>query len=199
MPPICFLYTDTNGLHKCHDYPSTKNLYKYARLIAIHYMIGNYSNGKFTISYTKNIILKPKTINFDSTAQKFHKITMEDAEKNGVNNIDAINELKNDLSKVNIIIGHSLPFHIKAIQVECFRTAIDISFSKYICIDLMSFGHTLDYPKLVDLLTKYKIDKNLSQLEQYKELFLILYKDYSKTVSPQKKIKEEADECDFID
>jgi hypothetical protein len=37
------------------------------------------------------------------------------------------------------------------------------------------------------------------ELEQYKELFLILYKDYSKTVSPHKKIKEEADECDFID
>ena len=27
MPKICFLYTDTNGLHKTNDYVSTKNLY----------------------------------------------------------------------------------------------------------------------------------------------------------------------------
>ena len=203
MPTICFIYTDTNGLHKCYDYPSTKNLYKYARLIAFHYMIGTYSGGVFTETFTKHVILKPKTINFDPTAQKIHKITMDDAYKNGIDNLDAIREFKDDLSNVKIIVGHSLPFHIKALQVECFRTAIDINFSKYILIDMMNFGHKMEYPKLIDIITKYKIDTKLSQLNQYKELFLILYNEYAKNIKPIEEKKSSYynsnDDCDFID
>jgi hypothetical protein len=48
MTKICFIYTDTNGLHKCYKPVSTKNLYKIARLVAIHYMVGDYIDGKFT-------------------------------------------------------------------------------------------------------------------------------------------------------
>ena len=195
MPKICFLYTDTNGLHKTNDNVSTKNLYKFARLIAIHYMIGEY-NGTFKNSITKDLILKPKTIYFDKVAQSFHKITMDDAENKGIDNNKAITELKNDLTDVKIIISHSLPFHIKAIQVECFRTAIEINFGKYILIDMSSFGHSYDYPKFVDMLVKYNINKKLSQLEQYRDLFFILYNNYSKTI---KNVKETKEECDFID
>jgi DNA polymerase III epsilon subunit-like protein len=197
MPKLCFIYTDTNGLHKCNQNPSSKNLYKYARLIAIHYMIGTYSDNIFTFDFTKHIIIKPQAINFDETAQKIHKITFEEAMEKGIDKISAMTELKKDLSGVNIIVSHNLPFHIKALQVECFRTAIDINFSKFINIDLMSFGHNFDYPKLVDLLTKYKI-KGATQLDQYKELFFTLYKEYKKTISTVIKQKVE-DECDFID
>jgi hypothetical protein len=195
MPKICFLYTDTNGLHKTNDYVSTKNLYKFARLIAIHYMIGDY-NGSFKSLINKNLILKPKTIYFDKVAQSFHKITMEDAEKTGIENNKAITELKNDLADVKIIIGHSLPFHIKAIQSECFRTAIEINFGKYILIDMSSFGHSYDYPKLADMLVKYNINKKLSQIEQYRDLFLILYNNYVKTIKQTNTIN---DDCDFVD
>jgi DNA polymerase III epsilon subunit-like protein len=195
MPKICFLYTDTNGLHKTNDYVSTKNLYKFARLIAIHYMIGDY-NGTFKSSMNKNLILKPKTIYFDKVAQSFHKITMEDAESKGIENNKAITELKNDLADVKIIIGHSLPFHIKAIQGECFRTAIDINFGKYILIDMSSFGHSYDYPKLADMLVKYNINKKLCQLEQYRDLFFILYNNYVKTIKTTNTIN---DDCDFVD
>jgi DNA polymerase III epsilon subunit-like protein len=196
MPKICFLYTDTNGLHKTNDYVSTKNLYKFARLIAIHYMIGDY-NGTFKSSMNKNLILKPKTIYFDKVAQSFHKITMEDAESKGIENNKAITELKNDLADVKIIIGHSLPFHIKAIQSECFRTAIEINFGKYILIDMSSFGHSYDYPKFADMLVKYNINKKLLQIEQYRDLFFILYNNYVKSI---KNIStDKTDECEFID
>lgn len=193
MPKICFLYTDTNGLHKTNDNVSTKNLYKFARLIAIHYMIGDY-NGSFKSSINKNLILKPKTIYFDKVAQSFHKISMEEAESNGIENNKVITELKNDLNDVNVIVGHCLPFHIKAIQVECFRTAIDINFGKYILVDMNSFGHNYDYPKFTDMLVKYNINKKLTQIEQYKDLFLILYNNYIKTIN-----KEIKDDCDFVD
>lgn len=196
MPKICFIYTDTNGLHKTNDYVSTKNLYKFARLIAIHYMIGDYE-GSLKNVLTKNIILKPKTIYFDKVAQSFHNITMEEAVNKGVDNNKAIIELKNDLSDVKIIIGYSLPFHIKALQSECFRTAIDINFGKYILIDMMSFGHSYEHPKFADMLVKYNINKKLSQLEQYRDLFFILYNNYVKTIKNVDNKK--TDECDFVD
>ena len=76
MPKICFIYTDTNGLHKTNDFVSTKNLYKFARLIAIHYMIGEYNNTSINTSIITNqrvvdIILKPKTIYFDKIQMIF--------------------------------------------------------------------------------------------------------------------------------
>ena len=193
---ICFLYTDTNGLHKTNDFVSTKNLYKFARLIAIHYMIGEYNNGTLSNVITKHIILKPKTIYFDKVAQSFHKITMEEAVEKGIENNKAIMELKNVLSDVKIIVGHSLPFHIKAIQSECFRTAIEINFGKYILIDTISFGHSYEHPKFADMLVKYNINKKISQLEQYRDLFFILYNNYIKTIN---KTSKKEDECDFVD
>ena len=196
MPKICFIYTDTNGLHKTNDNVSTKNLYKFARLIAIHYMIGDYDGSLKNVN-TKHIILKPKTIYFDKVAQSFHNISMDDATSKGVDNNKTINELKADLSDVKIIIGYSLPFHIKALQSECFRTAIDINFGKYILIDMMSFGHSYEHPKFVDMLVKYNINKKLTQLEQYQDLFFILYSNYVKTIKIGENKKE--DECDFVD
>jgi DNA polymerase III epsilon subunit-like protein len=180
MPKICFIYTDTNGLHKYNNFVSTKKLYKFARLIAFHYIIGEYTDNKFNQLLNKTIILKPKTINFDPIAQKFHKISYEQAFEKGIDNIEAMKELKNDLSNVKILVSHSLPFHIKALQVECFRTAVDINFSKFINIDMMSFNNSNNtFPKLVDLVSKYKISDKLSQIEQYRELFFAQYRDYT--------------------
>lgn len=196
MPKICFIYTDTNGLHKTNDFVSTKNLYKFARLIAVHYMIGDYE-GTLKNVITNHIILKPKTINFDKVAQGIHNISMDDANTKGIDNNKAITELKTILSDVKIIVGYGLPFHIKAIQSECFRTAIDINFGKYILIDMMSFGHSYEHPKFADILVKYNINKKIPQLEQYRDLFLILYSNYVKTIKIGENKKE--DECDFVD
>ena len=201
MTKICFIYTDTNGLHKCYKNVSTKNLYKIARLVAVHYMIGDYSDGKFTETIKRDIIIKPNAINFNDIAVNIHKITIDIAHMKGIDKIKAITQLKTDLSDVKVIVGHSLPFHIKAIQGECFRTAIDINFNKYINIDMMSFGHKMEHPKYIDLITKYKI-KTPNQLDQYRELFFILYKDYTKTITvtvTSKSIVKPEDDCDFID
>ncbi len=203
MPKICFIYTDTNGLHKYNNFVSTKKLYKFARLIAFHYIIGEYTDNKFNQLLNKTIILKPKTINFDPVAQKFHKISYEQAVEQGIDNIEAMKELKNDLSNVKILVSHSLPFHIKALQVECFRTAVDINFSKFINIDMMSFNNTNNtFPKLVDLVSKYKINDKLSQIEQYRELFFAQYREYSnKMVNKPPIINKPVnhDDVDFID
>ncbi len=205
MPKICFIYTDTNGLHKYNNFVSTKKLYKFARLIAFHYIIGEYTDNQFNQLLNKTIILKPKTINFDPVAQKFHKISYDMAVEQGVDNIEAMKELKNDLSNVKVLVSHSLPFHIKALQVECFRTAVDINFGKFINIDMMSFNNNSNtFPKLVDLVSKYKISDKLTQIEQYRELFFAQYREYSKNQinKPVTNIKSSSNnniDVDFID
>jgi hypothetical protein len=199
MPKVCFIYTDTNGLHKTNDYVSTKNLYKFARLIAMHYMIGDYNGGKFTESFRKDIILKPKTINFDPSAMKIHKITPDDANAKGVDNVNAINMLAKDIENVDIIVSFNLPFHLKAILVECFRTAIPIEFNKKTLICMASFGHKYEYPKYADITKTFKINIKQSQLDQYKDLYFILYDEYKKGLSKKVSVVEEDDGCDFVD
>lgn len=199
MPKICFIYTDTNGLHKTHENVSTKNLYKFARLIAMHYMIGEFnSKSNFNELLRKDIILKPHTINFDPSAMKIHKITPEIAKQNGVDNITAITTLMNDLMDVDIIVSFNLAFHLKAILVECFRTAIPIEFGKKTLVCMASFGHNFEFPKYTDMIKTYNITKQ-HQLDMYKDLFFVLYNDYKKGLSNKVVTVEEDDGCDFVD
>ncbi len=193
---ICFIYTDTNGLHKTNDFVSSKNTYKFARMIAVHYMIGTYFDNVFTKTIEKHLILKPDTINFDETAVKIHKITYDEAMKKGIESKIIMNELKNDLNDVDIIVSFNASFHIRTIQVECMRTAIPIMFNKVNIIDMASFGHSFEFPKFTDIIKHNNIDKKKSQLEQYKELFFILYNSQKNTI---KKKPADEDECDFID
>ncbi len=180
---ICFIYTDTNGLHSTDENVSKKNLYNFARMISIYYSIGTFDNTNYIESKNINSILKPDTINFDKTALKIHKITLEEAMSKGINNIDVITQLKNDIKDVDIIVSHNLAFHLKTIQVECFRTAITIDFSKFILIDTISFGHSYNYPKLVDLIKKLKIkNTNLNHLEQIRNVFVKLYENYIQSI-----------------
>jgi DNA polymerase III epsilon subunit-like protein len=172
---ICFIYTDTNGLHTLNEDVSTKNLYSFARLIALHYSIGTYELGKYNEIKRVDSIIKPDTISFDKVAQSFHNITMEEANEKGIVNTQAIAQLKEDLKEVDVIVSHSLPFYLKAIQVECFRTAITIDFSKFTLIDTMSYGHSYPYPKLNDIIKKLKIKNVSGQLEQIIQVFIKLY------------------------
>lgn len=193
---ICFIYTDTNGLHKTNDFVSSKNTYKFARMIAVHYMIGTYYNDIFTKTIEKHLILKPDTINFDETAVKIHKITYDEAMKKGIESKTIMNELKSDLSDVDVIVSFNASFHIRTIQVECMRTAIPIMFNKINIIDMASFGHSFEFPKFTDIIKHNNIDKKKNQLEQYKELFFILYNSQKNNII-KKPVDE--DECDFID
>ncbi len=199
MPKVCFIYTDTNGLHKSNDYVSTKNLYKIARLIAIHYMVCDYNNEQLKELFRKDIILKPKTINFDPSAMKIHKITFDEAVIKGVDNMVAINTLKTDIDDVEIIVSFNLPFHLKAILGECFRTAIPIEFNKKTLICMASFGHQFEYPKYADILKTFKINSKQPQLDQYKDLYMVLYGEYKKGLSNKPVVVEEDNGCDFVD
>lgn len=174
---ICFIYTDTNGIHDTIENVSTKNLYNYARVIAIHYSIGSYD--KVYIEEKKcKIILKPDTINFNLSYIVKHNITSEIAEKEGIENSIAIQQFKTDIKNVNIIVSYDLSHHIRALQVECIRTANTIDFSKYILIDLKSFNQDNTSNNLNFLIKQYKITTT-NILEQLKLVFFKLYEKIS--------------------
>jgi hypothetical protein len=55
---ICFLYTETNGLHKTSDDITKKNLFNFARLVVLNYEIGTVNNGEYTVEQNiKQIII----------------------------------------------------------------------------------------------------------------------------------------------
>ena len=184
---LCFIYTDTNGLHKTEENVSTKNLYNYARLIAVHYSIGSYINMKYVEEKNVSVILKPDTINFDIKYIMKHNITMEIANEKGINNISAIQQLKDDIKNVDIIISYDINHNIKALQVECFRTAITIDFSKYVLIDIKLFNNTINNSIIntciLELIKKLKIKtKTINMLEQINLVFFNLYENYIKNI-----------------
>ena len=81
---ICFLYTETNGLHKLDEPVCKKNIYGFANLVALNYLIGYRENGKFVETKKVRHIIKPKCINFLEEAVNIHKITEKKAIKKGI-------------------------------------------------------------------------------------------------------------------
>lgn len=178
---VCILYTSTNGLHSTYENVSKKSMYGISRLIALSYSIGYYDKDNNYIEELRiDQILKPKSITFSKEAEKFHKISKTIAEKKGIDSNKIINDFKENLKKykVKVIISHNLEFHIKTVQSECFRTCTTIDFSKYILIDTISFQHDFNYPKLLDLEKKLKVEKSNNTIDKVSKVFGSLYSNY---------------------
>ena len=184
---ICFLYTQTNGLHNSNDFVTKKNMFEFARPVSLHYIIGYRTGNEFTETKKEKLIFKPDCLTISKESAKIHKITLEKANKKGTSPQDIMNTLKKDLKNVSVIVSHNLSFHIKTLQVECFRNCVNIDFSNYILIDTINFHHNLEYPKLKDLakniLKKDYSDKKQSyNLVLIKKCFLKLYDQYEKSI-----------------
>jgi DNA polymerase III epsilon subunit-like protein len=184
---ICILYTETNGLHKLDESVSKKNSFGFARLVCLNYIIGYKKDGEFKELKKVRNILKPKCINFDENAIKYHKISQKKAEKKGIENTKVIKEFANDLKSVRVIVSHNLPFHIRAIQVELFKTCTYINFDDFILIDTINFYHKYDFLKLKELSNKILKNKFDNKKAKYnttiiKDIFMKLYNDYEKNV-----------------
>ncbi len=177
---ICFMYTDTNGLHELNEDVSKKNLFGFARLVSLHYEIGYVDDNKFISNIKKNIIIKPRCMFISEESIKIHGITNEEAKEKGQDIEDILNNFLKDISDVNIIVSHNIVFHLRTIQAELIRYNIQFNFKKYILIDTISFQHNLSFPKLKDLYEKIlnKKSKNKSQLELIRKCFFHLYNTY---------------------
>ena len=177
---ICFLYSHTNGFHGTNEPVSKKNMFEFGRLIQLKYSVGFYEDDKYIEEIKEKYTLTPKSINFNDKAEKIHGISYKKAEKKGHDNVYVMNKLKSDLKGVQIIVCHNLNFHIKAIQVELFRTCVNIDFNNYILIDLMDFNRN-DNISLVNLAKKFNINmEKYTDIKLLKKLFPSLYNEYLK-------------------
>jgi DNA polymerase III epsilon subunit-like protein len=181
---ICFLYTDTNGLHELNENVSKKNLFGFARLVSLNYNIGYVELGKFISELQKNIIIKPKCMHISNESIEIHGITNIKANELGQDIEDTLNLFLEDIKNINIIVSHNIIFHLRTIQAELIRYNIQFNFKKYIIIDTINFFHNYSFPKLKDLYTKLtnKNPKNKTTLELISKCFFILYNKFEESI-----------------
>lgn len=181
---ICFLYTDTTGLHELNQNVSKKTLFGFARLVSLNYEIGYIENNKFISKIKNRIIIKPRCMYINEESIKIHKITNEIAEKEGQEIENVLNTFLINIKDVTILVSHNITFHLRAIQAELIRYNISFNFTKYLIIDTINFYHKLSYPKLQNLYQSLlnKDSKNKSNLELIKKCFLSLYDQYETSI-----------------
>lgn len=183
---ICFIYTETTGLHQTSQPVSKKILYNLARMVTMNYEIGYIENNIFIQEKYINHIIKPRCMYIPENTFQFHGITQEIANNKGKEIEFVIEELKANLKNVDIISSHNIDFHIKTIQSEAVRYNIILDFNKYIIIDTISFYHNYGYIKLKDLALKCDIknilENNKNNLELIKLVFIKLYQNYENSI-----------------
>ena len=186
MKKICFLYTETTGLHNSYKPVSKKELYNLARMVSLNYEIGYLEDSTYIQEKAVRIIAKPRTMFIPKETEVFHNISQELALKEGTDPEEIIHTLKNDLEeyKVSILVSHNVDFHLKTILGEVVRYNVILDVSKYIIIDTVSFYHSYGMIKLKELATKLKVKDIPENTSEYPELirnvFFKLYKKFTK-------------------
>jgi DNA polymerase III epsilon subunit-like protein len=184
---ICIIHTETTGLHEFKDEKVyKKNLFGYARLVAFDWIIVNKEKDTdYKIEKKEKFIIKPRCLNIPEEIVQFHGISQQIAIKKGKEIEDVLYKFQNDLNNIDVIVSHSLEFHLKAVQAELVRYNKPIDFNKFLLIDLNSFDHKIiptTLPNLsLKLLNKKLEDKSLV-LDTICELFFKLYKNYENEI-----------------
>jgi hypothetical protein len=183
---MCFVYTETNGLHTTNDDVIKKNLYSFARLVALNYEIGYKEGNKFVSTKKIRSIIKPRCMYISEESIKIHGITMEQAYNEGLEIELVLETFIKDLTDISVIISHNIKFHLNTLLAELVRYNKPFSFKNFINIDTISFFHTMTFPKL-DILFNTFIDKKskkqVSHLEKIRLCFLRLYEKYEESIN----------------
>lgn len=193
---VCIIHTETTGLHELRDEKVyKKNLYGFARMVSFSWIIASrVSDDKFTIIKKQKFIIKPRCLQIPDEIVQFHGISQEIALKKGTEIEDVLDDFKEDLVGVSVIISHSLDFHLKTVQAELVRYNKAMNFNKYILIDLNSFEHNISPATLQNMCQKL-INKDLKDktmaTDYICELFFKLYNEYESKIKPDEdKIKQ---------
>ncbi len=188
---ICFLYTETTGLHQSNYPVSKKKLYTFARMVSLNYEIGYLKDNEFIQEKKVRKIIKPRCMYIPEETIEYHGITQEIANKKGIDPEVVINELKDDLKTVDIVISHSIDFHLKTILAEAVRYNISLDFNNYVIVDTINFYHSYGFLKLKELAAKLSIknipESNENNVELIKNVFLKLYVKFTKSVQKVEK------------
>ncbi len=184
---LCFLYTETTGLHHTTESVSKKKLYAFARMVTINYEIGIFKDGNFIVEQKVRTICKPRCMNIPEDTIGYHGITQEKAIKKGIDPEIVINKFKDDIKNVDIIVSHNIDFHLKTVQAEAVRYNILLNFNKFVIVDTISFYHQNGFMKLKDLAEKLHIKeiptKSKDYVELIRDVFFKLYSKFEKSVN----------------
>jgi len=183
---LCFVYTETNGLHHSTGDVNKKKLYSYARLVTLNYEIGTFKNNQFHLEKKIRQIVKPRCMVIPEETVEYHGITQEYANANGVDPEQVIATFKTDIKNVDIMISHNVDFHFKTILAEALKYNIGIDFGNYVIIDTIGFYHSYGFLKLKELAMKLHLkdikESNDSNVELIKNVFFKLYGKYEKSL-----------------
>lgn len=183
---LCFVYTETNGLHNYGGDVNKKKLYCYARLVTLNYQIGVFKNNQFVLEKKVRQIVKPRCMVIPQETVEYHGITQEYANANGIDPEQIITTFKADIKSVDIIVSHNVDFHLKTILAEALKYNIAIDFNNYVIIDTISFFHPYGFIKLKELAMKLHIkdvkESNDANVELIASVFFKLYVKYEKSL-----------------
>jgi len=183
---ICFLYTETTGLHQVNEDVSKKKLFGYARMVTLNYEIGYVKDKEFIQEKILKQIVKPRSMVISQETIEYHGITQDIANKKGIDPELLINEFKDELKTVDIIVSHNVDFHLRTILAEAVRYNINLNFNKFVIIDTINFFHSFGFIKLKELATKVGIKKipttNETNLELIRDVFFKLYAKFKKSI-----------------
>lgn len=182
---ICFLYTETTGLHQVNKNVSKKELFGYARMVTLNYEIGYVKDKEFIQEKMLKQIVKPRCMVIPQETVEYHGITQQIANKKGLDPELVINQFKDELKTVDIIVSHNVDFHLRTILAEAVRYNIILDFNKFVIIDTINFFHSFGFIKLKELASKLGIkqipETNESNVELIRDVFFKLYSKFKKS------------------
>jgi DNA polymerase III epsilon subunit-like protein len=155
-------------------------------MVSINYIIGYLKDNEFIQEKKIRKVVKPRCMFIPDETIEYHGITQSIATNQGIDPEIIINEFKEDLKSVNVVVSHNVDFHIKTVQAEAVRYNLSLDFSNFIIIDTINFYHSYGFTKLKELATKLSIknitETNENNIDLIKNVFLKLYVKFQKSV-----------------
>ena len=187
---VCFIHTETTGLHEyMNEKIYKKNLYGFARLVSLSWIIATRKNNdEYSIEKKEKYIIKPRCMHIPKETIQYHGISQEMALEKGTEIEEVLDKFLEDIKSVHIIVSHSLEFHLKTVLGEIIRYNKLIHLDKYLLIDINSFEHKITPSTLSNISKVYlkkKLDDKSKVTDLICELFFKLYNDYEKQIKSE--------------
>lgn len=173
---LLFIDVETTGLPRSFkSNPIETSLWPF--IVQIAWTITDYNSSNRLVE--KSYIIKPKSFVIPDDAIAIHKITNELANKNGVDIILVLEELRLVLRDIDVLVAHNIEFDIKVLKAEFYRNKIN--------------AFNLDYPLqfcTMKVFTDYCAIPHSSGLGNYK--WPRLDEFYKKVWKEEMKVKHNA-------
>lgn len=180
---VCFIHTETTGLHEINNYKVyKKNLFGFARMVSLSWIIATRKEkDNFEIIKKEKFIIKPRCMNIPDDCVKYHGISQKIGLTKGTDIEVVLEKFIKDLVDVKVISSHGLDFHLRTLQAELVRYNRPVDFNKYLLLDTNSFQHGITPSTLTNISKVYlkkPLDDKAIVIDIICEIFFKFYNDY---------------------